>query len=274
MYLDIPLTNPQQPSSQGAASALEARILPSVVCALQAASDCLPSAENRILTIVLPPNNSVDGKDPLKVHVMVAPDPTAPLATTPQDGSLEKHLSIRPQPSSAVILGPPRQVPIAKDSGWVQTRQYLEKIKPPGAAEVLLATSDGKILEGLVTNFYVIWEGDNGKVILQTAGMHEGVAWGTMRKRILEAAKELGIEIVETAPPTSVDSRNRWRECFISNSLRGLQPIERVCCGEKNVLGLEAWDLGLPAAPGPWTSRLQDKVLSSLPTVDVNTLVS
>lgn len=35
-------------------------------------------------------------------------------------------------------------------------RAPLERLRRPGAAEVLLCTSDGRMLEGLLTNFFVM----------------------------------------------------------------------------------------------------------------------
>lgn len=48
-----------------------------------------------------------------------------------------------------------------QDSAWVAQRRRLEEAKPEGAAEVLLSTQDGLLLEGLITNLFIVageWE--------------------------------------------------------------------------------------------------------------------
>ena len=65
-------------------------------------------------------------------------------------------------PVAVAVLGPPRQLPEAKDSAWVTTRAPLERAKPPGVSEALLATARGALVEGLVTNLFVVVRGDPG----------------------------------------------------------------------------------------------------------------
>ncbi|GFR39783.1 hypothetical protein Agub_g268 [Astrephomene gubernaculifera] len=56
----------------------------------------------------------------------------------------------------AAVLGAPRPLPVAKAASWVAERRSYEERRPAEAAEVLLSDSEGRILEGLTTNFFVI----------------------------------------------------------------------------------------------------------------------
>lgn len=62
------------------------------------------------------------------------------------------------EPSFAAVVGPPRLLPAAKDSAWVQGRRALEARLPPGAADGLLQSELGGLLEGMITNLFVIKE--------------------------------------------------------------------------------------------------------------------
>jgi hypothetical protein len=57
--------------------------------------------------------------------------------------------------------------------------------------------------------------GDDGAYCVITAGMEEGVVWGTIRAHVKEACHQLGMSFVEAAP--CMADRGNWREAFISN---------------------------------------------------------
>lgn len=121
------------------------------------------------------------------------------------------------QANKVVILGRPRSVPVAKNIGWVQERRYLEMTKPDGAAEVLLVNQDGDILEGMVTNFFVVVSSHEQRddIYIQTAPVSSGVVWGTMRARVIEACNLLGLPVVERAP--RLEDCDKWTEAFLTN---------------------------------------------------------
>lgn len=48
------------------------------------------------------------------------------------------------------------RLPLGQDSAWVTERAPLEQLQPVGAAEVVRCTEEGELLEGLVTNFFVV----------------------------------------------------------------------------------------------------------------------
>jgi branched-subunit amino acid aminotransferase/4-amino-4-deoxychorismate lyase len=56
----------------------------------------------------------------------------------------------------AVVVGPPRNQADFKDTNWVRVRKPLAQKVPEDAAEGLLQDERGRLLEGLVTNFFVI----------------------------------------------------------------------------------------------------------------------
>ena len=220
--------------------------------ALSTAASTLPQGIPRMTTIIVSPSNNSHGLD---VHVVVAQH-------TDQPGTNSSGF--------ASILGPPRQVPIGKNSGWVTDRQYLESMRPKGAAEILLSTQDGRILEGLVTNFFVITTLPNGKPLLQTAGMQDGVVWGTMRQRVLKVCTELNIQVLGEAPDAA--TRNSWQEAFLTNALRRVQPLGRIECSQENVWGLSPWEISLNNVPGPWTMKIREYLESSIEGTDLRTL--
>ena len=192
--------------------------------------------------------------------------------------------------SLAAVVGGPRERPHAKDSLWARARRPLERKlaeavlssagaaggggagegagspRPPSAAaaggargEGLLVDARGRLLEGLVTNVFVVAEegdgsggdegeaggraseggrggvaggGAGGRSDLSRFSLHtasaasDGVLDGTMRRAVLEAADALGIPVVTSPPDPS--ERRRWREAFVTSALRGVAAVARV----------------------------------------------
>lgn len=187
-------------------------------------------------------------------------------------------------------------------------RQPLEQQRPTGAAEVLLCTNDGRLLEGLVTNLFIVAtreaaaggseegggsdacaaasgssDGSSGSAAgapaggfggleVWTASPAEGVVWGTARARVLQACRRLGLAVREEAP--SCGAKAAWREAFLTNSLRLVQPLHTLACGAGNAAGLPPWELHLPEAPGPVARAVREELLRLLPAVDVQELTA
>ncbi|KAI8469616.1 MAG: hypothetical protein J3K34DRAFT_521983 [Monoraphidium minutum] len=177
--------------------------------------------------------------------------------------------------------GAPRQWAHAKHCAWVLQRRPLEAARPPGAAEVILVDGDGGLVEGLVTNFYVIAEvgpssggggggADDGtpgaapdltRLELQTAtGPRQAALPGTAQRRVLEAAAALGIRVRADAPRAR--DKGAWREAFISNSIKGLQAVGTVAYWPDGPV--PEWELQLPGSrgggAGAVTRLLREKV--------------
>ena len=147
-----------------------------------------------------------------------------------------------PPPSVAAVVGPPRPRPDAKDSAWVATRAPLEARLPACAADGLLADGRGRLLEGLVTNVFVV----TGEGVLQTAAAGDGVLDGVTRRAVLAAAARLSIP-VDLAPPDPT-ARSSWSEAFLTSAVAGVRPLAR--------LEGPGWCVDFGAAPGTTTAAL------------------
>jgi branched-subunit amino acid aminotransferase/4-amino-4-deoxychorismate lyase len=76
-----------------------------------------------------------------------------------------RHAATRPAAAAAAAApiarqvyarGAPRQWARAKHCAWVLQRRELEAWAPRDAADVVLVADDGGLLEGLVTNLFVV----------------------------------------------------------------------------------------------------------------------
>lgn len=141
------------------------------------------------------------------------------------------------------IVGPGREIASSKFSEWVRTRQSLEKLRPPLVTELLLSNDGDRILEGSITNFFVVcyqetklhqgvddfhlstsskWFGYE----VQTAPITDGVLPGVIRQLVIEICADEGIPLREVAPSWS--TYKLWKEAFISNSLRLVQHVNSI----------------------------------------------
>ncbi|PKA48513.1 hypothetical protein AXF42_Ash017412 [Apostasia shenzhenica] len=96
------------------------------------------------------------------------------------------------------VAGRGREVAQAKYSQWARIRKDLERMRPPMVTELLLSTDGDQILEGSVTNFFVVRKvvpgetddsSDLEKELLfevQTAPITDGVLPGIIRQVIIE----------------------------------------------------------------------------------------
>jgi branched-subunit amino acid aminotransferase/4-amino-4-deoxychorismate lyase len=154
-----------------------------------------------------------------------------------------------------LVAGSPREVAHAKHCEWVQQRQPLEQLRQQaGADEVLLPDSSGALLEGLVSNFFVIaneaelgllqdqdaaaaaaaagsgdGEGAGGtdppsssssckstaEFVLLTAGVKDAALPGVCQARVLQACEQLGLKVLQH--PARMEQRHAWREAFLTN---------------------------------------------------------
>lgn len=226
----------------------------------------LQTAPLRVLTIVLTP--SLYDSTPLEqrgidVHVAISSKPPGTIITDPLPGSVNH---------SAIVSCPPRDIPIGKDSNWVKQRQKWEQNKPQGAVDILLCREDGSLLEGMVTNLFIIRSNlgsmatglanssgtEQNKTALQTAGTEDGVVWGTIRALVIHASRDLGLEVIET-PPCPSESK-AWSEGFLTNALRGIQPLRAINRKEDNFWNLPPWNHSFCQAPGPWTWKIKKRI--------------
>ncbi|XP_057424838.1 uncharacterized protein LOC130718300 isoform X2 [Lotus japonicus] len=147
---------------------------------------------------------------------------------------------IRGNGAHLAVVGFGRHVAAAKYSDWVRIRKPLEKLRPPSVTELMLSNDGDQILEGCVTNFFIVcrrdWDSDDGKALydfgnkhsfeVRTAPISDGVLPGTIRQLVLEICRSEGIPFQEVAPSWS--EREIWEEAFITNSLRLLQHVDSI----------------------------------------------
>ena len=197
------------------AELLQRALLPSVLACLHAAAAQIRRTDHTtMLTVLLSPGRT----SLLDVRALASP---CALLT---DG-----------PTWAAVLGGPREVPVGKDTAWVAQRRRLEDARPEGSGEVLLCTREGALLEGLVTNLFVVCSGgeEADAAVVVTAGMADGVVWGTMRQRVLQACEALGLVVEQRAALPA--ERSSWREAFIT-SRRVLLPLPLLHRGRGHLL--------------------------------------
>jgi 4-amino-4-deoxychorismate lyase len=109
-----------------------------------------------------------------------------------------------------------------------------------GVREGILRTPDGVVAEGSVSNLFAL-----ANDVLYTPPLELGVLAGITRGRVIELAREQGLEVRECA--FDLEFFKRSDECFYTNSLRELVPIAAV---DSSTIG--------SGASGPITMMLLD----------------
>ncbi len=115
-----------------------------------------------------------------------------------------------------------RQDPRIKDTGFISASAAQRKLLGRDVFEVLL-TKEGKILEGMTSNFYIIKHTANtersSSASLVTA--QRGILLGVTRKAVLRIARGQGMFIEYRLPKL----RETFEEAFLTSSSRGVVPI-------------------------------------------------
>ncbi|CAA0821211.1 D-aminoacid aminotransferase-like PLP-dependent enzymes superfamily protein [Striga hermonthica] len=173
------------------------------------------------------------------------------------------------------VVGRGRNFAGAKYSEWVRLRKHLEKLRPPSVTELLLSNDGDRILEGSLTNFFVVClkekhrDGKNEylrSIEVQTAPLSEGVLPGVLREVITDICLKTGIPFREVSPSWS--DRELWTEAFVTNSLRILQHVESIrapnvwkCIESKTWEEITWVEKKFEGGPGKITTMLQKEVL-------------
>lgn len=97
-------------------------------------------------------------------------------------------------------------------------------------AEGLMRDTDGYVIEGTMSNLFLVQEG----TLLTPDLAQSGVA-GVMRAEVLEQARRLGIPNAQR--PVSVDMVEQADELFLTNSLIGIWPVARLEARHYAVVG-------------------------------------
>lgn len=193
----------------------------------------------------------------VSVTVLVSPEPA---------GALSWHASVHLSSYSVAplavarvaVLGPGRDLPLAKYSAWARAREPLEQAKPAGATEIVLSNDGDGLLEGSVTNFFVVAMKSQSEMEVQTASLEDGVLPGVIRQLVIEVCQEDGIPLREVMP--SWQARATWKEAFVTSGLRMVQPVESIRArpGESC---LDEWTKLQLSASGSLTQHIRNRVL-------------
>lgn len=106
-----------------------------------------------------------------------------------------------------------RQAARVKDTGFISSSIAQRKQAGRHVFEVLL-TKDGKILEGMTSNFYAI----KGRTLVTA---QRGILLGVTRRVILRLARGQGMSIEYRSPHIN----EKFDEAFLTSSSRGVVPI-------------------------------------------------
>lgn len=112
---------------------------------------------------------------------------------------------------------------------------------PASAAEGITGSKEGELLEGFVSNLFIVQDSNHGLVVRTAA---EGVLAGVKQQQVLAACKALNIQ-TECKAPRQME-RHLWKEAFLTNAVRGLRPISNISCPSHNAIGWEPWACQLP----------------------------
>jgi branched-chain amino acid aminotransferase len=129
-----------------------------------------------------------------------------------------------------------RNNPKAKLTSFLATASELRQTLPAGINEALMVDDDGRVLEGLTSNFFAV---QNGEV--WTA--EEGVLSGLTRALVLEEAARAGVRV--RLQPVQADDLAQIQEAFLTSASRAVLPVTRI-----------DGRLVQTGAPGPVTLRL------------------
>lgn len=164
---------------------------------------------------------------------------------SPEELEVCVHLGVYVPPvfggagAKLAVAGSGREAAAAKYAPWVRMRKSLEKMRPPGTMELLLTNDGDRILEGSITNFFVVCLKEEhqsnepfsvqtvtNRFEVQTAPLSDGILPGIMRQIVIEVCHDLGIPVREVSPSWS--KRENWEEAFITSSLRLIQHVDTV----------------------------------------------
>ena len=113
----------------------------------------------------------------------------------------------------------------AKVSDWVLERRAVEERRPHTCGETVLSDAKGKVGEGCLTNLFVV----HADRYVQTAPCDGSLLDGTMRQLVLQACRDIGIEVREERPDAAGAAASRkvvWLEAFLTSAGRVAQPIQ------------------------------------------------
>lgn len=106
-----------------------------------------------------------------------------------------------------------RQAPRVKDTGFISSSVEQRRRVGGDVFEILL-TKNGKILEGMTSNFYAV----KGRTLITA---RYGILLGVTRRAVLRLARGQGMSIEYRSPRMD----EKFHEAFLTSSSRGVVPI-------------------------------------------------
>jgi len=142
-----------------------------------------------------------------------------------------------------------RQSPRVKDTGFIFSSADQRKRVGGDVFEVLL-TKNGKILEGMTSNFYAI----KGKTLITA---QSGILLGVTRRAVLRLARGEKMSVEYRTPKVG----ERFDEAFLTSSSRGVVPIVSI---DKNPVGqgkVGKWTKILSKAYQAYVEKRSEKIV-------------
>ncbi|HVZ64716.1 MAG TPA: aminodeoxychorismate synthase component I [Lacunisphaera sp.] len=112
----------------------------------------------------------------------------------------------------------PTVVPARKTLDRKPWREALQAARAAGYDEAILLSESGEVVEGAITNLFAMVDGK-----LCTPPLDTGALPGIMRARVIELARQAGVDVRETR--LTPGQLARATEVFVTNSLIGIKSL-------------------------------------------------
>jgi branched-chain amino acid aminotransferase len=112
-----------------------------------------------------------------------------------------------------------RQNPKAKLTNFIFEASKIRQALSTEINEALMISKEGKVLEGLSSNFFGIADG-----VIQTS--NEGILYGITRSMVIEVIQKLGFPLRYEA--VSSDEIRNLDECFLTSASRSVLPVTQI----------------------------------------------
>ena len=172
-----------------------------------------------------------------------------------------------------------RTLPRAKSCAWAADRLPLERDlkaaqeagRDGGAhfSEVLMAASDGRLLEGMRSSFFVVRalerRGGGGAgeaaapgICLQTCPVSSGILPGIIRQLVIELAQDK-LGICTKVEDLALSDSSLWEEAFVTSGVKFLQPVRRIASRPSGGPSIRV-EKEFHHASGPITTRIMEEI--------------
>jgi len=142
-----------------------------------------------------------------------------------------------------------RSDPRIKGTDFIAKSAEQRKLIRGDVYEILLAR-DGKIFEGMTSNFYAVKEG-----VLITA--QKGILLGVTRRVLLRLARKEGMSIAYRLPLVKED----FDEAFLTSSSRGVVPIVKIDGKPVGQGAVRAWTKKLSLAYQAYVEKRSENII-------------